>query len=62
MRSRLAPGERPLYWVASAKRDLLVMPEPVIREIGIALGVAQQGGTHPSAKPWKGEDPGVMES
>jgi len=26
------------------------MPKPVIREIGIALGVAQQGGMHPAAK------------
>jgi phage-related protein len=61
MRSKLAPGERPLCWVASAKKDLLAMPEPVVREIGVALGVAQQGGAHPSAKPWKGEGPGVME-
>jgi len=43
MRSRLAPGERPVLWVASSKKDLLAMPEPVVREIGIALGVAQQG-------------------
>jgi phage-related protein len=25
------------------------------------LGVAQLGGTHPHAKPWKGEGPGVFE-
>lgn len=37
------------------------MPTPVVREIGVALGVAQQGGVHPSAKPWKGEGTGVME-
>ena len=61
MRSRLAPGERPLVWVASAKKDLLAMPEPVIRFIGMALGVAQLGGAHPSAKSWKGEGPGVLE-
>ena len=61
MRSNLAPGERPLYWVASAKKDLLAMPESVVRKIGMALGVAQQGGAHPSAKPWKGDGPGVME-
>jgi hypothetical protein len=57
MRSKLAPGERPVIWVASAKKDLLAMPKPVIREIGIALDVPQQGGMHPSAKPWKGEGP-----
>ena len=53
--------ERPVHWVASSKKDLLQMPRPVVREIGIALGVAQQGGKHPSAKPWKGEGPGVFE-
>jgi phage-related protein len=36
-------------------------PEPVVRSIGIALGVAQVGGTHPSTKPWKGDGPGVVE-
>lgn len=61
MRSKPASGERPLYWVASSKKDLLAMPNAVVRRIGVALGVAQQGGVHPSAKPWKGEGPGVME-
>lgn len=37
------------------------MPEPVQRQMGMALGVAQHGGKHPSAKPWKGEGPGVMQ-
>ena len=61
MRSRLEPSERPLFWVASSKKDLLAMPEPAIRGIGIALGIAQYGGKHPSAKPWKGQGPGVFE-
>ena len=61
MRSKLAPGERPLFWVGSSKKDLLAMPAPVVRAIGVALGVAQHGGAHPSAKPWKGEGPGVVE-
>ncbi len=29
--------------------------------MGNALGVAQFGGRHPSAKPWKGQGPGVFE-
>ncbi len=29
--------------------------------MGTALGVAQFGGKHPSAKPWKGQGPGVLE-
>jgi phage-related protein len=57
----LAPGERPVHWVGSSKRDLLAFPEPVKVDIGNALGLAQFGGTHPKAKPWKGEGPGVFE-
>ena len=37
------------------------MPEPAVRAIGMALGVAQYGGKRPSAKSWKGEGPGVLE-
>lgn len=61
MRPRPAPTEKPLFWVGSSKRDLLAMPEPVVRELGTALGVAQYGGKHPAAKLWKGEGPGVLE-
>lgn len=57
----LVVSERPLFWVASSKKDLLAMPKPVIREIGTALSVAQHGGKHPAAKPWKGQGPGVLE-
>ncbi|HEY4213408.1 MAG TPA: type II toxin-antitoxin system RelE/ParE family toxin [Steroidobacteraceae bacterium] len=53
--------DRPLHWVGAAKRDLLSMPRPVVREIGIALRVAQRGGRHPRAKPWRGDGPGVLE-
>lgn len=60
-RQRRAPGERPLYWIGSAKRDLLRFPEAVRDEIGAALSVAQFGGKHPKAKPWRGEGPGVLE-
>ena len=54
-------GEKPVHWVGSSKRDLMSFPRAVTVEIGIALGVAQFGGTHPSAKPWKGEGPGMFE-
>ena len=36
-------------------------PDDVVRAFGYALGVVQAGGTPPSAKPWKGEGPGVFE-
>ena len=55
------PGEKPLYWMGSAKKDLLAFPEAVKDNVGTALSVAQFGGRHPAAKPWKGEGPGVLE-
>lgn len=57
----LSRGEKPLDWVGSSKKDFLGFPEPVKDEMGNALGVAQFGGRHPSAKPWKGQGPGVFE-
>jgi phage-related protein len=56
-----AQGEKELFWIASSYRDLLAFPDRVKDRIGTALGVAQFGGKHPSAKPWKGEGPGVLE-
>jgi phage-related protein len=60
-RSRRVPGEKPLYWIGSARNDLLEFPEAVKDEIGVALSVAQFGGKHPKAKPWTGEGAGVLE-
>jgi phage-related protein len=60
-RKKCAPGEKPLFWTGSSKDDLLAFPGPVRDGIGLALSVAQFGGKHPSAKPWKGEGPGVLE-
>jgi len=60
-RDRAVPGEKPLYWVGSAKKDLMTFPETVQDHIGIALSVAQFGGKHPAVKAWKGEGPGVLE-
>lgn len=57
MRGRLVIGERPLDWVGSSKRDFMRFPGPVQAE----LGIAQFGGTHPGAKPWKGQGAGVFE-
>jgi phage-related protein len=54
-------GEKPLHWVGSAKRDFLAFSAPVQSDMGYALGLAQLGGKHPRAKPWKGEGPGVFE-
>jgi phage-related protein len=61
-RVKLVPGERPLFWMGSSQDDLRAFPEPVQDEIGTALSVAQFGGKHPSAKPWKGQGSGVFEA
>lgn len=59
--SRPPRHERPLHWVGSAKRDLLEFPQEAISDFGYGLGVVQLGGHPSSAKPWKGEGPGVHE-
>lgn len=61
MAGRGASGERPVDWVGSSKKDFMSFPEQVRRDMGYALGVAHVGGKHPSAKPWSGEGPGVLE-
>jgi len=33
----------------------------VVSDLGYALGLAQLGGKHPQAKPWKDEGAGVFE-
>lgn len=53
--------EKPVHWVGSSKSDLLTLPPEVVSDMGYALGLAQLGGKHPDAKPWKGEGPGVFE-
>ena len=61
MRRVLAANEKPLHWVGSSKRDFLEFPHGVKDDMGNALGIAQFGGTAPTAKPWKGLGPGVLE-
>ena len=60
-RPERARGEKPLSWVASSLNDLLAFPEKVQKKIGAALSLAQFGGKHPSAKPWKGAGSVVYE-
>jgi phage-related protein len=55
------PGERPLYWIGSSIGDIAKFPSAVQRTVGFAFSAAQFGGKHPSAKPWKGEGPGILE-
>lgn len=57
----IVPREKPLYWIGSAKKDLLAFPRETMDDFGYALGVAQLGGAPPSTKSWKGEGPGVFE-
>jgi phage-related protein len=61
VRSYPSKREKPLHWLGSSKRDLLGFPGSVIDNIGYALGVVQYGGHPPSAKPWRGLGPRVLE-
>ena len=61
MTRKLEPGEKPLFWIGSSLKDITRFPSEVQRSVGFALSAAQYGRKHPSAKPWKGEGPGVLE-
>jgi len=53
---------KPVFWVASGKKDLRKFPKKVRRTVGQALFDAQTGGKHPDAKPLKGfKGAGVLE-
>jgi phage-related protein len=54
-------GDKPLHWIGSSKRDFMNFPGQVRSDMGYALGLAQLGGKHPHAKPWKGHGPGIFE-
>jgi phage-related protein len=60
-RAKLVRGEKPLFWIGSSLNDLLAFPEAVKDAFGASLSVAQFGGKHPNAKPWKGSGGGVLE-
>ena len=61
MRRVPAADQKPLHWLGSAKRDFLSFRGDGERRQGNALGIARFGGTAPTAKPWKGLGPGVLE-
>jgi len=53
---------KPLFWISSAKKDLITMPENVRETFGFALYLAQTGRKHDKAKPLKGfGSAGVLE-
>jgi phage-related protein len=53
---------KPVFWVASSKKDLKKFPRGVRQTFGQALFDAQTGDKHPDAKPLKGfKGAGVLE-
>lgn len=46
--------EKRLFWIASSKRDLEEFPDDVKKTVLFALGLAQRGEKHATAKPFKG--------
>jgi len=54
---------KPLFWIASSKKDLMAMPDDVQDSFGYALHFAQVGLKHEAAKPLKGfGSAGVLEA
>ena len=49
-----SPERRPLFWIASSRRDLKAMPAAVQKKFGTALLDVQYGDTPADAKPLKG--------
>jgi len=45
--------EKSLFWIGSAKRDLMAFPDDVKDLFGYALHLAQHGEKHIDAKPLK---------
>jgi len=45
---------KPLFWIASSKKDLAEMPDEVQDTFGYALHLAQGGKKHHQTKPLKG--------
>ena len=48
------PKPKPLYWIASSRRDLKAMPVRVRKNCGTALLDVQYGETPADAKPLRG--------
>jgi phage-related protein len=47
-------GPKPVFWVASSRKDVKQFPKVVRQTVGQALFDAQTGGKHPGAKVLKG--------
>lgn len=53
---------KPVFWIASSRKDLRKFPKGVRQLFGQALFDAQTGGKHPDAKPLRGfHGAGVLE-
>ncbi len=48
------PSKRPAIFLGDAKKRLRQMPEPVRKDIGVALDIAQHGEKPNAAKPLRG--------
>jgi|SRR5215213_1582743 len=49
-----ADSPKPLFWIASSRRDLRQLSVEVRKTFGFALWLAQNDGKHPDAKALKG--------
>ncbi|MCZ4289217.1 type II toxin-antitoxin system RelE/ParE family toxin [Hoeflea alexandrii] len=58
---RLPRPERPLFWIATSRKDYAEFPPRIQEEFGFQLFLAQTGQHPPSAKALKGLGSGVVE-
>lgn len=58
---RLPRSERPLFWIATSRKDYAEFPPRIQEEFGFQLFLAQTGQHPPSAKALKGLGSGVVE-
>ncbi|AWK14732.1 type II toxin-antitoxin system RelE/ParE family toxin [Candidatus Fukatsuia symbiotica] len=57
-----AKTEKSLVWIGSSKKDLLELPQDIVKSVGYTLHFAQKGLTPPNVKPLSGfHGAGVLE-
>ena len=55
------PGETPLHWVGSAKKDFLAFPAPVIGDMGLCSGAGPVRRQASVGQAVEGQGPGLVE-
>jgi phage-related protein len=57
----MGADEKPIFWMGSAKQDLIAFPSAAVREAGHNLGLVQNGLMPDDFKPMESVGPGTYE-